>query len=146
MDAFILALLMAKASFGMPSAFPNEAVLAAPFYPPLHEMMLAVPVPYEGREVLNRTRACLPTSTQQSISTSTNSAASTQLSANSVHYITCSADTFVRWSSSAPTAVTTDIPLWAGMWFPFISGPSNARYVAGILSTGTGYCRILTCE
>lgn len=97
-------------------------------------------------EAQNATRACIPnTSAQQTISTSTMNAQSTQMSMAVSAYIVCSVDTFVRWGSSAQTAVATDFLLPQKTMFPFFTGV-QARHVAAILSSGTGYCRILECE
>jgi hypothetical protein len=103
---------------------------------------------YSEQEAMNRTRACLPAdAAPATVSLSNVSAASSQLSANTVYYLVSTADTYIRFGSSAPTATTSHFLLTQRTYFPFVTGTqSGVRYVAGILASGTGTLYILKCQ
>lgn len=101
--------------------------------------------PYGTQDAANRTRACIGTSTVQTVATSNVSAASTQLGANINYYIECDVDTYLTWDSTAPTATTSKQLLPAKTLLPMSTGDSAGRYVAFILASSTSTCRISSC-
>jgi len=100
---------------------------------------------YGMQQAQNATRACSPHGTRHNITTGIASAASGQMDLAVMAYVVCDTATFVRWSSSTPTAVTTDFLLPANTLFRFYTG-TGSRYFAGILTAGIGSCRIQECK
>lgn len=91
-------------------------------------------------DAINSTRAGIPAdAAPATISLSIVSAASSALDANSVYYFISTADTYVCFGSSAPTATTSHFLIPQRTFFPFRTGQSGGvRYIAGILASGTG--------
>lgn len=96
------------------------------------------------KEAINAMRAPIPESgaPEDTLSISGTSDASVQLTADKIYSISCTTDTHLRWGSTSPTAVATDLYLKTGVILFWRTGKLDGRYVAGIQNAASGACQI----
>lgn len=103
------------------------------------------------RQAANQTRACIPVIGDSAVTLAATTGAdadSGALDAGSVYMLQCDTDAWLRWGTSAVTAVADDWLQPAGVVSYFSTGGATnlATHVSALSVSSNGDCRLLRCN